>query len=79
MKKDQIAAVLEHVRTWPAERQEDVARLLLEMEAQDASPYRLTDEQLAEVRRRRAKPNPKYYRLPTRVSASTAPVDEADL
>ena len=54
MKKDQISAVLERVRTWPAERQEDAARLLLEMEAQDASPYRLTDEQLAEVRRRRA-------------------------
>jgi len=42
---------LERVRTWPAARQEDAARLLLEMEAQDASPYRLTDEQLAEVRR----------------------------
>ena len=63
MKKDQIAAVLERVRTWPAERQEDAARLLLEMEAQDASPYRLTDEQLAEVRRRRAKPDPKYVSL----------------
>jgi hypothetical protein len=60
MKKNQIDAVLERVRTWPAERQEDAARLLLEMEAQDASPYRLTDEQLAEVRRRRAKPDPKY-------------------
>ena len=63
MKKDQIAAVLERVRTWPAKRQEDAARLLLEMEAQDASPYRLTDEQLAEVRRRRAKPDPKYVSL----------------
>ena len=63
MKKDQITAVLERVRSWPAERQEDAARLLLEMEAQDASPYRLTDEQLAEVRRRRAKPDPKYVSL----------------
>jgi hypothetical protein len=63
MKKDQIAAVLERVRTWPAERQEDAARLLLEMEAQDASPYRLTDEQLTELRRRRAKPDPKYVSL----------------
>jgi len=63
MKKDQISAVLERVRTWPAERQEDAARLLLEMEAQDASPYRLTDEQLAEVRRRRAKKDPKYVSL----------------
>ena len=63
MKKDQISAVLERVRTWPAERQEDAARLLLEMEAQDASPYRLTEEQLAELRRRRAKRNPKYMSL----------------
>lgn len=63
MKKDQITAVLERVRSWPAERQEDAARLLLEMEAQDTSPYRLTDEQVAEIRRRRAKPDPKYVSL----------------
>ena len=60
MKKDQISSVLERVRSWPVERQEDAARLLLEMEAQDASPYSLTDEQLTELRRRRAKPDPKY-------------------
>ena len=63
MKKHELTAVLERVRTWPAERQEDAARALLEMEAQDASPYSLTDEQLTELRRRRAKPNPKYVSL----------------
>jgi hypothetical protein len=63
MEKDQITAVLERVRSWPPARQEDAARLLLEMEAQDASPHRLTDEQLAEVRRRRAKKAPKYVSL----------------
>jgi hypothetical protein len=63
MKKDQISAVLGRVRTWPAERQEDAAGLLLEMEAQDASPYRLNDEQVAELRRRRVKRNPKYVSL----------------
>ena len=63
MKTDRITAVLERVRTWPAERQEDAARVLRQMEAQDASPYRLTDEQLAELRRRRAKRNPKYVSL----------------
>ena len=63
MKKHELTAVLDRVRTWPAERQEDAARALLEMEAQDASPYRLTDEQLAEVRRRRAKKDPKYVSL----------------
>lgn len=33
------------------------------MEEQDHSALRLTDEQLAEVRRRRAKKNPKYVSL----------------
>ena len=63
MKKHELTAVLERVRTWPAERQEDAARVLLEMEAQDASPYQLNEEQLAELRRRRAKKNPKYVSL----------------
>jgi hypothetical protein len=63
MTKEQIGEVFERVRTWPAGRQEDVARILLEMEAQDSSPYQLTDEQLAGVRRRRAKKNPKHIPL----------------
>ena len=33
------------------------------MEEQDNSTLRLTDEQLAEARRRRAKKNPKYVSL----------------
>jgi len=63
MSKDHIAAVLDRVRTWPEERQQNAVRLLLEMEAQDSSPYHLTDEQLGEVRRRRAKKDPKYVPL----------------
>ena len=59
MTRDQIAAVLDRVRTWPEERQEDAVRVLLEMEAQDTSSYQLTDEQLAEVQRRRAQKDPK--------------------
>jgi hypothetical protein len=58
MTKDQITAVLDRVRTWPQGRQEDAARVLLEMEQQDKSCLQLTDEQLAEVRRRRAENNP---------------------
>ena len=54
---------VERVRAWPEERQEDAAKVLLEMEAQDSSSYRLTDEQLAEVRRRRAEKNPKTLTL----------------
>jgi hypothetical protein len=57
MTKDQIAAVLDRVRTWPEKRQEDAALLLLELEAHDTSTYQLADEQLAEVRRRREDKN----------------------
>ena len=63
MTKGDLNRVLERVRSWPEERQEDAASILLEMEAQDASPYWLTDEQLAEVRRRRANDDPKLVSL----------------
>jgi hypothetical protein len=63
MSKDQIAAVLDRVRTWPEERQQDAVRLLLEMEAQDSSPHHLSDDQLTEVRRRRMKAEPRYVSL----------------
>ena len=42
---------MERVRRWPKERQEDAAEILLEMERQDASGYRLTDAQANEVTR----------------------------
>ena len=58
MTKEQVKEVLDRVLTWPRERQEHAARALTAMEEQDASQYRLTDEQLAEVRRRRAKNDP---------------------
>lgn len=63
MTKNNFSQVLERVRSWPEARQEEAAHVLLEMEAQDASPYRLTDEQLADVRRRRAKNDPKLVSL----------------
>ncbi|MGZ8324362.1 MAG: hypothetical protein ACXWU8_03090 [Rhodoplanes sp.] len=34
---------------WPRPRQEDAARILLAMEAQDASVYRLSDEERADI------------------------------
>jgi hypothetical protein len=58
MTREQVKKVLDRVLTWPPERQEDAARALSAMEEQDASGYQLTDEQLAEVRRRRAKNDP---------------------
>jgi hypothetical protein len=55
MTKEQVKAALDRVLTWPPERQEDAVEILKAVEEQDASDLRLTDEQLAEVRRRRAK------------------------
>jgi hypothetical protein len=46
-----LEEVMERVRHWPKERQEDAAEILLEMERQDASGYRLTDSQAEEVAR----------------------------
>jgi hypothetical protein len=57
MTKDQIKAVLDRVLTWPEQRQHDAAELLQHIEEQDNSPHQLTDDQLAEVRRRLAKPD----------------------
>jgi hypothetical protein len=63
MTKEQVKEVLDSVLTWPQQRQEDAARILREMEEQDRSPYHLTDEQMAEVKRRLADPNPKFLTL----------------
>ena len=63
MTKEQVKEILDRVLTWPSERQADAARILAAMEAQDASPLRLTDEQAAEVRRQLADPNPKFLTL----------------
>jgi len=63
MTKDQVKEILDRVLTWPPERQADIAHTVELMEAQDRSDLELTDEQLAEVRRRRAKRNPKYVSL----------------
>jgi len=63
MTKEQVKAVLDRVLTWPQERQEDVAEFLMSVEAQDKSDYRLNEEQIAELRRRRAETNPKTLTL----------------
>jgi len=41
--------VIERVQQWPDERQDQAARLLLDLEAQQANSYRLTPEQVKEV------------------------------
>ncbi|MDD1527044.1 hypothetical protein C7U92_06055 [Bradyrhizobium sp. WBOS7] len=63
MSKEQVKAVLDRVLTWPLERQEDAAKMLMLMESQDESVYRLTDEQVEEVRRRRSDPNARRLTL----------------
>jgi hypothetical protein len=63
MTKDRVKEILERALTWPPERQADLAHVAELMEAHDKSALRLTDEQLAEVRRRRAEKNPKRITL----------------
>lgn len=63
MTKEQVKKILDRVLTWPPQRQEDAARLLTEMEKQDHSDLRLTDQQAAEVRRRLAERNAKTHTL----------------
>ena len=58
-----LKKVIERVQTWPEDRQEQAAQVLLEMEAQEQSPFRLTDEQAAEVQRRLADPEPRFLTL----------------
>jgi len=50
MNKTQIESVLDRVRTWPQQRQEDAVRILLAMEDQDTGVYRLSDTERAEIR-----------------------------
>jgi hypothetical protein len=63
MTKEQVKAILDRVLEWPSERQEDAAKVLMLMESQNASDYRLTDEQVEEVQRRRDDPNARRLTL----------------
>lgn len=49
MTRDQIDAILERVRSWPPERQEDAANVLLAMEAEGTAPYELSEEERADL------------------------------
>ena len=63
MIKDQVKTILDRVLTSPEDRQRDAAEMLMLMEEQDKATLRLTDEQVAEVKRRLADPNPKFLTL----------------
>jgi hypothetical protein len=58
MTRDQVKAALDRVLTWPQERQEAAVEILKAVEEQVTSNLRLSEEQLAELRRRRAENNP---------------------
>jgi predicted transcriptional regulator len=49
MTKEQINSVLDRVRTWPPERQEDAVRVLLQMEAAGTEVYQLSEDERTEI------------------------------
>jgi hypothetical protein len=49
MTKSEIEEVLERVRTWPPERQEDAVAMLLRMEGQGAESYEPTEDEKADL------------------------------
>jgi hypothetical protein len=63
MTKEQVREILDRVRTWPPERQADLAEVAMIMEAQDRSTIRLSDDQAEEVHRRLEETAPKTSTL----------------
>jgi hypothetical protein len=50
MTEDQVKAVLDRVATWPQERQEELAELVVEMEAEFAAGgYHATSDELKAI------------------------------
>ena len=49
LNKSNIKAVLDRVLTWPPERQDEVARMLHVLEAQEGEFYHPTDEEWAAI------------------------------
>ena len=54
---------IEQIMELPESRQDQLARALIDVAEHDQSEYHLTDEQVEEVRRRRANPNRKFIAL----------------
>jgi hypothetical protein len=49
MTKDQVKEVLDRVLTWPRERQEDAAQMLLVLEAREGELYHPGDDEWAAI------------------------------
>lgn len=56
MTKEQIDAVLEAVRKWPKQDQEELAELAREIEARRDGIYEMTDEERAAIETARRSP-----------------------
>jgi hypothetical protein len=56
MTRDQVKEILDRVMNWPLRRQADLVHIIDLMEEQDRCDLQLTDEEVAEVRRRLADP-----------------------
>ena len=54
---------IEKLKELPEERQDELAQALIEVAESDMHPYRLTDEQVAEIERRIANPHRKFVSL----------------
>jgi hypothetical protein len=49
MTKDQVKQVLDRILTWPRERQEDAAQMLLALEAREGELYHPGDDEWAAI------------------------------
>jgi hypothetical protein len=58
-----LEEAIEKLRELPEERQDELAEALMAVAQGDSHRYHLTDEQVAEVRRRRANPDRKFVSL----------------
>lgn len=56
MTREQIDGVLERVRTWPQEDQEELAELVREIEARRTGVYVLNDEEREAIAKARREP-----------------------
>ena len=58
-----LQEAIEKLKELPEERQDELAEALTAVAEEDLHRYHLTDEQVAEVRRRRANPDRKFVSL----------------
>ena len=54
---------IERAQNWPSDRQDEAARKLDDMASQHAAAYRLTDGEVAEIKRRLAEPAPTFMTI----------------